>query len=126
MKFESLEQEKFNNLQQCLESNSEQLATAEEITEGLKQWLKPKQVCLTYYDDKNVRVNLDGINAVYLDDQGNLMHVFIIPENIKNIKLEKIGDSWDKLEEEFTKLGYEVTYDDLFKTAVSKQLKVKD
>ena len=123
MKFEVKEKEKFNSLQEYLEKDSKQLVAADEIIEGLKQWLKPKQVCLTYYDQDQVKVNLDGVNAVYLDDQGNLLQSFIIPENIMDVKLEKIGDVWDKLEEEFTKLGYIVTYDDLFKRAISKQLK---
>lgn len=123
MKFEVKEQGQYNNLQEYLAKNSKQLADADEIIGGLKQWLKPKEACLTYFDEDKVKVNLNGINAVYLDDQGNLMQSFIILENIKDIKLEKIGDVWDKLEEEFTKLGYSVTYDDLFKTAISKQLK---
>jgi hypothetical protein len=124
MKFEKNEQEKYNTLQEYLNKNSKQLVAADEVIEGLKQWLKPKQVCLTYYNQEQVKVNFDGINAVYLDEQGNLNKVFIIPENIKDIKLEKIGDVWGKLEEEFTRLGFEVTYDDLFKTAIDRQLKL--
>jgi len=124
-KFEKPEQEKFPDLQSYLDQNSKVLAPEDQIDEGLKRMLKPKQATLTYYGDK-VKVDFDGVNAVYLDQVGNLLHSFIIPENIENIKLEKIGDVWEKLEQEFTKLGYEVTYDDLFHTAISKQLKTKD
>jgi hypothetical protein len=122
MKFEKSEQQ-FNNLAEFLEVNSKKLADAGDIEDHLKAIFKPMIVSLTYYNQTSIKVDFDGYQVIFTDQAGNLMHSFVLPENI--IDLEKRGKLGERknLEEKFEELGYEIDDSEKFRDAINRQLK---
>src|SRR3989344_4206414 len=104
MKKEQLQESERQNLAEYLEKNSNVVIDKDKLNEEIIRIAMSMKGMLGYYDSRDVKFSVDGYDFVYFNNEGDLLHVKIKPEEVLDLeKAGKIHES-DELEENQNKM----------------------
>ncbi|OGN33689.1 MAG: hypothetical protein A3F98_01900 [Candidatus Yanofskybacteria bacterium RIFCSPLOWO2_12_FULL_41_8] len=122
MKKEQLQESERQNLAEYLEKNSNVVIDKDKLNEEIIRIAMSMKGMLGYYDSRDVKFSVDGYDFVYFNNEGDLLHVKIKPEEVLDLeKAGKINES-DELEEKLKELGFELDQSEKFRSALWRQL----
>ncbi|OGM99378.1 MAG: hypothetical protein A3B91_00470 [Candidatus Yanofskybacteria bacterium RIFCSPHIGHO2_02_FULL_41_29] len=122
MKKEQLQESERQNLAEYLEKNSNVVIDKDKLNEEIIRIAMSMKGMLGYYDSRDVKFSVDGYDFVYFNNEGDLLHVKIKPEEVLDLeKAGKIHES-DELEEKLKELGFELDQSEKFRSALWRQL----
>ena len=110
------------NLSDYIAGHSKVLVNKNDFTEELKGMIMPGKSILGYFDSKNVTFSVVGYDLIYVDEDGDLSHVKIRPEEISDLEgTGKVGES-DYIEDQLIGIGFIFDRSELFRSALYRQL----
>ena len=116
-----LEKQK-HNLDDYIRDYSQVLVKKEDFTDELREMIKPGKSIIGYYDNKNVKFFVDGYDLIYFNDDGDLCHVKIKPEEVSDLeRAGEVGEA-DYLEDQLMGIGFVFDRSEIFRSAIYRQL----
>lgn len=105
-----------------IEERSKLLIREAELNEELSRIAEARKGMLGYYDSKEVKFSVEGYDFVYFDEDLNLKHVKIEPDQISVFKdAAKVGEG-DELEKKLEEAGFILDQSEKFRSALYRQL----